>query len=347
MVCTLTLSFSIRDDQRTVERVHKELQARGVKCWMDIHGGMKGDIYGSMAEAVQGAACVVCFMSKKYQVSANCKLELTFAKQRGVPIVPVMMEATGWEASEWLGLVTAGLLWTPLGNGDEFAANTSQLVKHIQDAVGVEMEVEVELEEETVDDTRQELERLRDDDKKPVIGLPSDGDECALSHVIPEASSALVVSDSMHLLVDAVVSADTRRRCGFWGTGGIGKTTTSAWLCRLSRVRRYFNVIAWVALGQTPNLVACQRSLHLQLTGAELPLDISAEEKVEKLRLAFTGRDCLLVLDDVSESATAHSSSGAAHCTLDHGSDDAGNSSAFVFDCTGVGRTARGFVRAG
>ena len=118
------------------------------------------------------------------------------------------------------------------------------------------MEVEVELEEETVDDTRQELERLRDDDKKPVIGLPSDGDECALSHVIPEASSALVVSDSMHLLVDAVVSADTKRRCGFWGTGGIGKTTTSAWLCRLSRVRRYFNVIAWVALGQTPNLVA-------------------------------------------------------------------------------------------
>ena len=170
-----------------------------------------------------------------------------------------------------------------------------------------------------MDDTRQELERLRDDDKKPVIGLPSDGDECALSHVIPEASSALVVSDSMHLLVDAVVSADTRRRCGFWGTGGIGKTTTSAWLCRLSRVRRYFNVIAWVALGQTPNLVACQRSLHLQLTGAELPLDISAEEKVEKLRLAFTGRDCLLVLDDVSESATAHSSSGAAHCTLTTG----------------------------
>ena len=74
MVCTLTLSFSIRDDQRIVERVHKELQARGVKCWMDIHGGMGGDIYDSMARGVQGAACVVCFMSKKYQVSENCKL---------------------------------------------------------------------------------------------------------------------------------------------------------------------------------------------------------------------------------------------------------------------------------
>ena len=231
----------------------------------------------------------------------------------------------------------------PLGADADFADGIGNLVGQIRAAVGVGAEVI----EETVDDMREELERLRDDDKKPVIGLPSDGDECALSHVIPEASSALVVSDSMNLLVDAVVSTDTRRRCGFWGTGGIGKTTTSAWLCRLSRVRRYFNVIAWVALGQTPNLVACQRSLHLQLTGAELPLDISAEEKVEKLRLAFTGRDCLLVLDDVSESATAHSPSGAAHCTLDHASDDAGNSSAFVFDCTGVGRTARGLVCAG
>ena len=74
VVRALMLLVWIRDDQRTVERVHKELQARGVKCWMDIHGGMKGDIYDSMARGVQGAACVVCFMSKKYQVSENCKL---------------------------------------------------------------------------------------------------------------------------------------------------------------------------------------------------------------------------------------------------------------------------------
>lgn len=32
----------------------------------------------SAAEGVQGAAVVICFMSRKYQLSANCQLELKF-----------------------------------------------------------------------------------------------------------------------------------------------------------------------------------------------------------------------------------------------------------------------------
>ena len=31
----------------------KALQAHGVKCWLDIDGGMSRDIYDSMAEGVQ------------------------------------------------------------------------------------------------------------------------------------------------------------------------------------------------------------------------------------------------------------------------------------------------------
>ena len=87
-----------------------------MQCWMDISGGMQSDIFESMAEGVRNAACVVCFMTKKYQDSENCALvrchshgtrpflrsarltgvvlwsqELKFAKQSGVPIVPVMM----------------------------------------------------------------------------------------------------------------------------------------------------------------------------------------------------------------------------------------------------------------
>ena len=43
--------------------------------------------------SLQGAAVVICFMSRKYQLSENCKLELKFARQTGVPIVPVMIRA--------------------------------------------------------------------------------------------------------------------------------------------------------------------------------------------------------------------------------------------------------------
>jgi hypothetical protein len=46
-------------------------------------------------------------MTKAYQSSGNCKLELKFAQQSGVPILPVKMEDT-FTASGWLGILTAG-----------------------------------------------------------------------------------------------------------------------------------------------------------------------------------------------------------------------------------------------
>ena len=60
------------------------------------------DIYDSMATGVANASVVVCFMSPHYQESQNCMLELKFAMQSGVEIVPVMMEGAGWKASGWL-----------------------------------------------------------------------------------------------------------------------------------------------------------------------------------------------------------------------------------------------------
>ena len=85
-------------------------------CCLSCEGGMKADIFDSMAEGVTNAACLVCFMTQAYQDSANCALELKFARQTGVPIVAVMMEAPdssgqSWQAGGWLGVITAGSLW--------------------------------------------------------------------------------------------------------------------------------------------------------------------------------------------------------------------------------------------
>jgi tetratricopeptide (TPR) repeat protein len=97
------------------------------------------------------------------------------------------------------------------------------------------------------------------------------------------------------------VSTASKRRCGFWGSGGIGKTTTSAWLCRQSAVRKKFSMIVWVTVSQTPNILACQRQLFAQLTGQELPVELTADEKTREIEDAFSGKDCLLILDDVWE----------------------------------------------
>eukprot|EP01043_Picozoa_sp_COSAG02_P045314 COSAG02_NODE_4130_length_5740_cov_3.273888_6_plen_86_part_00 len=60
--------------QKQVQKAKGELETEGVRCWMDISGGMQADIFDSMAEGVRNAVCVVCFMTKKYQDSSNCAL---------------------------------------------------------------------------------------------------------------------------------------------------------------------------------------------------------------------------------------------------------------------------------
>eukprot|EP01052_Picozoa_sp_SAG31_P067364 SAG31_NODE_26155_length_447_cov_1.051724_1_plen_116_part_10 len=96
------------DSQDIVSRARAEIEAKGIKTWMDISGGIGNDIYQSMADGVQNAAVVLAFMTRKYQDSDNCKLELKFAKQSGVPVIPIMLESSGWKPTDWLGIVTAG-----------------------------------------------------------------------------------------------------------------------------------------------------------------------------------------------------------------------------------------------
>jgi hypothetical protein len=73
-------------------------------------------------------------MSQKYSDSENCRLELKFAKQTGVPIVPVMIQP-GFKPVGWLGLLTAGSLWTPLYDQASFEENVQSLLRQIKLAV--------------------------------------------------------------------------------------------------------------------------------------------------------------------------------------------------------------------
>ena len=53
--------------------MRKLLAARSVPVWMDIDNGMELDIYDSMAIGVQRAACVIPFMTEKYEASENVR----------------------------------------------------------------------------------------------------------------------------------------------------------------------------------------------------------------------------------------------------------------------------------
>lgn len=82
---------------------------------------------------------------------------------------------------------------------------------------------------------------------------------------------------------------------------GIGKTVVSTWLVRHAAVRKRFKNIAWVTLGQTPNMEKLQCLLYVQLTGINIQKDMSEAEREQNLKQAFQGKNVLLVLDDCWE----------------------------------------------
>eukprot|EP01043_Picozoa_sp_COSAG02_P005076 COSAG02_NODE_135_length_34565_cov_80.368856_30_plen_1468_part_00 len=302
------------DHQAQVKRVHDLLTELGIKCWMDIAGGMSvGDIYDAMAEGVSNAYAVVCFMSQKYQDSENCRLELKFAKQNGLPIVPVMMEGDGWRASGCLGLLTAGALWTDLTNESEFDKNVRQLHGQIQMIGSTLMNDEGTDVDEVMtspSEAKEELDRLRDtlqpDAKASAAAVLADPSQPAtIPAGVPRLPTRFQSTEQIAELTRLVLSTCTAdmkiSRVGFWGMGGIGKTVTGATIARDDGVRAHFDAIIWLPLGQTPVISKMQNLCHMQCTGRELATELSSEERQQALQQAMAGKRVLLCLDDLWE----------------------------------------------
>jgi hypothetical protein len=296
--------------QAQVKRAYDLLTRRGVRCWMDITGGMSSDIYDSMAAGVSNACVVVCFMSQAYQDSQNCMLECKYAKQMGIEIVPVLMQGQ-WKATGWLGLLTAGALWIPLHDESSFDTNVKSLQAQVQMLVGnTTVDVRTLTEEGIVDaaEAKEELARLRDDlvQSKPgqqalVVAVTDPSQPAAVPAGVPQLPPRFQSTEQIHELTRLVLSTSeadiAKPRVGFYGMGGIGKTVTGAAIARNEGVRKHFHIIVWVPLGQTPVVAKLQNLCAMQCTGKELSAELSVEEKQQALQQAMSGKRVLLCLD--------------------------------------------------
>ena len=75
-----------------------------------------------MAEGVQNAAIVCCFMTPDYQESHNCRKELQYADKLRVRIIPCMLSDKNgrkWTPSDWLGVISAGLNYISMRDQSE------------------------------------------------------------------------------------------------------------------------------------------------------------------------------------------------------------------------------------
>ena len=241
------------EHQTQVKRVFDILTKLGLNVWMDVAGGMSTDIYDSMAKGVANASVVVCFMSQKYQESQNCMLEAKFAMQSGIELVPVLMEGEGWRASGWLGLLTAGSLWTPLYEDLNFEENVRGLCGQIQKklllvASDVEqMAADASLHDEQLAsrseaEAKEELERLRADiapaAKSSGLSLLADPSQLAtIPAGVPKLPTRFQPTTQIRQLTELVLSTKARdmlkSRVGFYGMGEYALIWFSELYCQL------------------------------------------------------------------------------------------------------------------
>jgi len=141
-----------RDNHARVVRVGRALERHGLRVWLDEEH-MRGDINTKMADGIDGSACMVCFITKRYIEKANgkgtagaddnCKFEFDYGlRRKGVArMVAVVMEASSRNPREWKGVVggkLGGLLYLDLSSDDEsdFDSNVARLAAEIAKIAG-------------------------------------------------------------------------------------------------------------------------------------------------------------------------------------------------------------------
>ena len=149
------------NSQTIVSKIYQILKDENIPIWFDIQGDMKDNIYEryrcscfnviivlhflfSMADGIENAAIVCCFMTPDYQKSENCKLELQYAKKRGKRIIPCMLGDKGWQPSTWLGLITAGYQYINFRDvsAENVRLKTGQLIDRIKEQPGTSQPVD-------------------------------------------------------------------------------------------------------------------------------------------------------------------------------------------------------------
>ena len=71
-----------------------------------------------------------------------------------------------------------------------------------------------------------------------------------------------------------------QNKVGAHGMGGVGKTTIACALVEDEDIRKSFDRIVWVSVGQEPDLRELQDSIHFQLQASGLPENAKAQRDI-------------------------------------------------------------------
>ena len=94
------ISYSRKDKEQVLKIVGKIEQSLGVKCWIDLEGiGSAEQFENVLVEAISQSKVVLFMMSKSSMKSKFVKKEISFAHNKGIRIVPIVLDQSQW--ADW------------------------------------------------------------------------------------------------------------------------------------------------------------------------------------------------------------------------------------------------------
>ncbi|CAF1640684.1 unnamed protein product [Adineta ricciae] len=104
------LSYNI-NDKEIVFQIYEFLRNQEMPVWINRSEKVTADsLHDSLANGVENAAAVFCFLTPDYERSPVCKLELQYAHKRRKLIIPCLFDDKKfWDDSSWLMTVVGSL----------------------------------------------------------------------------------------------------------------------------------------------------------------------------------------------------------------------------------------------
>ncbi|CAF1136845.1 unnamed protein product [Adineta steineri] len=99
------------NSQETVSKIYHYLHLEHIPLWLNKQKETTNDLKTSLAEGVENAAVVCCFITPNYEKSDFCQLELQYAQKRQKRIIPcILTDINIWKPSNWLKLINKDLV---------------------------------------------------------------------------------------------------------------------------------------------------------------------------------------------------------------------------------------------
>ena len=280
-----------RGDQTTpfAHKLKKFFEDRGFAVWMDVEGIEGGaNFMSSIGSAIKASRGILAVIDAKFCGSTYCNNELAMAQGNNVQLFPILFRGLRFDQMpDGLQYMLASTNVVPFADAASDAAGMEKLHAHVCSILRTAPPAESirhcdHAATEMVDDAGAAAADEDDAGAAAADELPVRKALASIPITVPdppdivcERGDALggMMSSLLGFLGTGSVSLSSvknvKSKLSSHGSGGVGKTTLAALLVRHDMVRRSFDRIGWVSVGQAPDVLELQRVLYAQLTGTD------------------------------------------------------------------------------